>query len=67
MVRWWFDTSYKTHNDFRVHNGVVIILGRGTVLRSSLKQKLNVKSSIERELVGAHYGPIMVFWRNNSI
>ena len=37
-------------------------LGKGDVISSSPKQKLNVKSSTEGGLLGAHYGLSVVLW-----
>ena len=67
VVRWWIDTSDNKHKYFRGYTVVIMILGWGAVLRSSLNQKLNVKSSTEGELVGAHDGLSVVFWKNNFI
>ena len=47
------DVSYAVHNDMRSHTGTAITFGRGTVYAKSSKQKLNVKSSTEGEIVGA--------------
>ena len=45
--------SYNAHDDFNGHNEAIMSLGKGSVLRKSTKQKLNVRSSTEGELVGA--------------
>ena len=45
VVNWCMDTSYNTHFNFMGQTGVVMSLGTDAVLRSSLKQKLNVKRS----------------------
>ena len=42
-------------------------LGRGAVFSSSLKQKLNAKSSTEGDLVGSHDSLSVVFWSKNLI
>ena len=46
----------KTHVDCRGHTVVIMSLGRRTVLRSSLKQNLNVEISTEGYLVVSHDG-----------
>ena len=48
--------------DCRGHTGTVMSLGKGAVLSSSAKQKLNTKSSTESELVGAHDGLSLILW-----
>lgn len=54
IIRWWVDSSYMTHEDCKGHNGGMMTLGRGAVVSMSGKQKLNVRSSTECELVGAY-------------
>jgi hypothetical protein len=49
----WVDASYAVHRDMKSHTGGVVSFGRGAVMSKSSKQKLNVKSSTEAELVGA--------------
>ena len=52
-MKTWVDASYAVHNDMKSHTGGVVSFGRGAALSKSWKQKLNVKSSTEAELVGA--------------
>ena len=47
--------SYNSHNDYNGHNEAIMSLGKGYVLSKSTKNKLNVSSSTEGELVGADY------------
>jgi ribosomal protein S18 len=49
----YVDASYAVHQDIKSHTGGAISLGTGAVMRKSSKQKLNTKSSMEAELVGA--------------
>jgi hypothetical protein len=49
----WIDASYAVHADMKSHTGGAISLGRGAAMSKSSKQKLNVKSSTEAEVVGA--------------
>ena len=53
VLKTWTDASYAVHNDYRGHTGGVISLGEGIVCTKSSKQKLNVKSSTESEIIGA--------------
>lgn len=48
----WVDVSYGVHADSRSHTGGCISFGRGVLLTKCQKQKLNVKSSTEGEIVG---------------
>ncbi len=54
-IRWWVDASYNTHEDCKGHTGGMMVLGKsgkGALLRMCKKQKLNMRSSCEGELVG---------------
>jgi hypothetical protein len=53
MMKTWVDASYAVHRDMKSHTGGVVSFGIGAVMSKSSKQKLNVKSSTEAELVGA--------------
>jgi hypothetical protein len=53
MMKTWVDASYAVHKDMKSHTGGVVSFGIGAVMSKSSKQKLNVKSSTEAELVGA--------------
>ena len=44
-----------------------MILGKGAIISSSLKEKLNVKISTEEELVGEQNGLSVVLWRKLSL
>ena len=48
----WVDASYAVHENMRGHTGGLMSFGNGVVHARSGKQKLNVKSSTECELVG---------------
>ena len=52
ILQTWVDVSYAVHDDMRSHTGACISIGDGIVYNSSSKQKLNVKSSTEGEVVG---------------
>lgn len=51
LVKWWVDASYATHPNMRSHTGGTHSLGKGSVVSTSTKQKINTKSSTEAELV----------------
>jgi hypothetical protein len=54
-IRWWVDVSYNVHDDCKEHTGGMVVVGKegkGAPLSTCRKQKLNVRSSCEGELVG---------------
>ena len=48
----YVDVAYGVHDDMKSHTGGVITFGTGAVTSKSSKQKINVKSSTEGEVVG---------------
>ena len=52
LVKWYVDAAYAIHHDMKSHTGGVMTLGKGAAIASSIKQKLNTKSSTEAKLVG---------------
>lgn len=67
IVKTWVDAAYATHDDMRSHTGGVIMMGKGTLYAKSSKQKINVKSSTEAELVGASDFLPQTIWTNNFV
>ena len=60
----WVDVSYGVHHDCRSHTGGCISFGWGVLLTKCQKQKLNVKSSTEGEIVGvSDFLPNMIWCR----
>jgi hypothetical protein len=51
-TRWFVDSSHGVHADCRGHTGAGMTLGKGAVMSSSRKQKINTRSSTESEIVG---------------
>ena len=48
----WVDTAYAVNNDMKSQTGGNMSMGTGIIHSKCSKQKLNVKSSNEAELVG---------------
>ena len=48
----WIYAAYTVHNNMRGHTGGAISMGYGIMHGKASKQKINVKSSTESELVG---------------
>ena len=60
----WVDVSYGVHADCKSHTGGCISFGYGVLLTKCQKQKLNVKSSTEGEIVGvSDFLPNMIWAR----
>jgi hypothetical protein len=62
LPKWWIDAAYAVHEDCKGQTGAMVTFGSGMALSFSKKQKLNVKSSTEAELVGVDDGLPLVLW-----
>ena len=54
IVKWWFDGSYAVHPDICSQTGGTMLLGKGAIISTSIKQNMNTKSSTETELIAAN-------------
>ena len=50
-LRWYADAAFVVHSDMKSQTGAVFTLGKGAIIADSNKQKVNVKSSTEAELI----------------
>lgn len=62
IIKWWIDAAFAVHEDMRSQSGGGMSLGKGMVYSSSIRQKLNTRSSTEAELVGVHDFLPQVLW-----
>lgn len=62
VMKWWVDASFAVHPDMKSHTGATASLGKGAVYSTSIRQKLNTKSSTEAELVAVDDVMPMVLW-----
>ena len=62
IIQWWVDASFAVHRDMRSHTGGTMSLGKGAIYSTSVRQKLNTKSSTEAELVGVDDLMPMILW-----
>ena len=62
VIKWYVDSSFAVHPDFKSHTGGVMTYGGGAPQTISRKQKLNTRSSTEAELVGADDASVMILW-----
>jgi hypothetical protein len=67
-IMWWVDASHAWHDDMRGQSGGMVSLGKGAIYVTSVKQKLNTRSSTEVELVAVYdVMPQMIWVRNFMI
>ena len=62
VLKWWVDASFATHPDMKGHTGATMSMGRGSTISMSKKQKLNVRSSTEGEIVGVDDAAGQMMW-----
>ena len=67
VIKTWVDAAYGVHNDMRSQTGGAIMMGKGVLHSKSSKQKINVESSTEAELVGASDFVSQTIWTRNFI
>jgi hypothetical protein len=65
--KWWVDASYGVHPDLKSHTGGVMSMGLGAVYATSVRQKLNTRSSTEAELVGVHDVLPQILWTKHFL
>jgi hypothetical protein len=54
ILKWWVDAAFAVHPKMQGHSGGGLSLGIGFPIVSLTKQKLNTRSSMESEIVGAN-------------
>jgi len=62
VVKWWIDASFGVHPDMKSHTGATMSMGKGSVHSSSVRQKLNARSSTEAEVVAVNDMMPMTLW-----
>lgn len=63
----YIDGSFAVHQDMRGHTGMITTLGKGAMLSSSGKQKINTRSSTESEIVAVDEGITKPLWLRNLL
>jgi hypothetical protein len=61
-LTWYIDVAFAVHGDMKSHTGAVFTMGKGAILSSSTKQKVNSRSSTESELIGVDDKIAKVLW-----
>ena len=59
---WHVDASFAVHPDMKSHTGAIFTLGKGSIISSSTKQKVNSRSSTESELIGVDDKVSKIVW-----
>ena len=62
VMKWWIDASFAVHKDMKSHTGGTMTMGKGSVYSTSIRQKINTKSSTEAEVVGVDDVMHMIIW-----
>jgi hypothetical protein len=61
-LTWYIDAAFAVHADMKSHTGAVFTMGKGAVISSATKQKVNSRSSTESELVAMDDKMSKVLW-----
>ena len=64
VVKWWVDSSHAIQPNMCSHSGGCMSLGAGMLIMGSSKQKLNMCSSTEMELIVADNFMPHILWTN---
>jgi hypothetical protein len=62
VIEWHVDAAFAVHPDYRSHTGATMTIGKGCILSTSTKQKVNTRSSTEAELVSIDDVISKVIW-----
>jgi hypothetical protein len=62
ILNWYVDVSFPIHPNMRGHTGGGLTMGTGFPIISSIKQKLNTRSSTESKLVGMDNMMSSILW-----
>jgi hypothetical protein len=62
VLNWYVDASFAVHANMRGHTRGGLTMGRGYPIVCSTKQKLNTRSSTERELMGVDDMMPSILW-----
>jgi hypothetical protein len=61
-LTWYIDAAFAVHKDMKSHTGAMFTMGKGAIIGSSTKQKVNSRSSTEFELIGVDDKIAKVLW-----
>jgi hypothetical protein len=63
-IEWWIDGAHTGHTTMRSQTGATSSLGKGCLMSTATKQKLNTRSSTETEIVAVDDTMPQVLWTN---
>ena len=64
---WYIDAAFAVHPDMKSHTGMIFTLGKGAIISSSTKQKVNSRSSTEAELNATDDKISKIIWMKKFI
>ena len=67
IIQWYVDASHQTHDDCKGHTGAFLTFGAGATMSSSIKQKINTKSSTETEIDGVYDKSGDILWTRHFL
>jgi hypothetical protein len=67
LVSWWIDGSFAVHPNMKSHTGGTMSLGKGSPYSTSKCQKINMKSSMEAELMVVDDVIPQIIWSKNFL
>jgi hypothetical protein len=62
VIFWWVDASFAVHPNCHSHTGAALSFGSGCPINMSNKQKINIHSSTEAEVVGVNDMLTLILW-----
>ena len=67
LIQFSIDAFFAVHPDMKSHSGTTMSMGKGAVIASSRKQKINTRSSTEAELVAVDDNAAIVLWTRHFV
>ena len=67
MLTWFIDAAFAVHADIKSHTGAVFTLGKSAITSNSTKQKVNLWSSTEPEMIAVDDKISKVIWTKKFI
>ena len=63
-LKWYVEVSLGVHSGFKSHTRATFTMRKGSIVSMSWKQKLDIKSGMEAELVGSDDASSLILWTN---
>lgn len=67
ILKWYLNATFAIHGYFKSHTSGMLTMGKGCTYGVSSQQRINTKSSMESELVGASNLLPHVVWMRNFL